>query len=168
MVEVALALVLLAGGGLLVSTVIRLNSVDTGFQPDEVVSMRLTLPWEEYDGPAIGAFFQDLEERVAAIPGVQSVGRGAQFPPINFRWDRVAAEGLEVVEEGQLPDDHDHAGQSGLLRCLGYSAPTRPQLQQPRCGGFTLRGGHQRSGGRPCGPWIQTSPSTTSRRRTMS
>ncbi len=75
MVEVALALVLLAGGGLLVSTVIRLNSVDTGFQPDEVVSMRLTLPWEEYDGPAIGAFFQDLEERVAAIPGVQSVGR---------------------------------------------------------------------------------------------
>ena len=102
-VEVALALVLLVGGGLLVNTVIRLNSADTGFQPEDVVTMRLTLPWEQYDGPAIGAFFQELQERVGAIPGVQAVGTGAQFPPINFSRDRVAAEGLEVLDEGQLP-----------------------------------------------------------------
>ena len=118
-VEVALALVLLVGGGLLVNTVIHLNSADTGFRPNDVVSMRLTLPWEEYDGPAIGAFFQELEERVAAIPGVQSVGTGAQFPPINFSWDRVAAEGLEVVEEGQLPVAMTTLASPGYFDALG-------------------------------------------------
>ena len=102
-VEVALALVLLLGGGLLIGTVINLNSADTGFQPEDVVSMRLTLPREEFDGPSIGAFFQELEERVGAIPGVRSVGRGAQFPPINFSWRRVAVEGFQVTREGQLP-----------------------------------------------------------------
>ena len=89
--EVALALVLLVGGGLLVNTIIRLNSAETGFRPEDVVSMRLTLPWEQYDGPAIGAFFQELQERVGAIPGVQAVATGAQFPPINFSWNRVAS-----------------------------------------------------------------------------
>jgi putative ABC transport system permease protein len=118
-VEVALALVLLVGGGLLVNTVINLNSTDTGFQPDQVVSMRLTLPWEEYDGPAIGAFFQEFEERVAAIPGVEAVGRGAQFPPINFSWERVAAEGLEVVDEGQLPMTMTTLASPGYFDALG-------------------------------------------------
>ena len=118
-VEVALALVLLVGGGLLVNTVMHLNSAETGFQPDQVVSMRLTLPWEEYDGPAIGAFFQELEERVGAIPGVEAVGRGAQFPPINFAWNRIAAEGLVVVEEGQLPMTMTTLASPGYFGALG-------------------------------------------------
>ncbi len=102
-VEVAFALVLLVGGGLLLHSVARMNAVDTGFGEDNVMTMRLTLPWEEYDGPAIGSFFQDLEERVRAIPGVEAVGRGAQFPPIAFAYRRVATDGMEVTEEGQLP-----------------------------------------------------------------
>ena len=118
-VEVAVALVLLVGGGLLINTVIHLNTADTGFQPEDVVSMRLTLPWEEYDGPAIGAFFQELEERVGAIPGVEAVGRGAQFPPINFAWNRMAAEGLGVVEEGQLPMTMTTLASPGYFGALG-------------------------------------------------
>ena len=118
-VEVALALVLLVGGGLLVNTVINLNSADTGFRPADVVSMRLTLPWEEYDGPAIGAFFQELEEQIAAIPGVQAVGRGAQFPPISFAWNRVAAEGMEVRDEGQLPMTMTTLASPGYFSALG-------------------------------------------------
>lgn len=118
-VEVALAVVLLIGGGLLISTVINLNSADTGFQPENVVSMRLTLPWEDYDGPAIGAFFQELEERVGAIPGVRAVGRGSQFPPISFSWERVAAEGSEVTDEGQLPLAMTTLASPGYFSALG-------------------------------------------------
>jgi putative ABC transport system permease protein len=102
-VEVALALVLLAGGGLLVNSVIRMNRVDPGFRPENVLTMRLTLPWEQYDGPAIGAFFQELEERVEALPGVERVGAGSQFPTVAFSYRQVAAEGQDRTQEGQLP-----------------------------------------------------------------
>lgn len=118
-VEVALALVLLVGGGLLVSTVMHLNAADTGFEPDNVLSMRLTLPREEYDGPAIGAFFQELEDAVAALPGVNAVGRGAQFPPIAFAFRRMAAEGLETVDEGQLPVAMTTLASPGYFTALG-------------------------------------------------
>lgn len=102
-VEVALALVLLTGGGLFLNSLIRLNTVDTGFRPEGVLSMRLTLPWEEYDGPAINAFFQELEERVGGLPGVTSVGVGSQFPPVAFSRERLMTEGMSVTDEGQLP-----------------------------------------------------------------
>lgn len=118
-VEVALALVLLVGGGLLVNSVMHLNAADTGFQPDNVLSMRLSLPGEEYDGPAIGAFFQELEEKVAAIPGVSAVGRGAQFPPVAFARRRMAAEGSETVAEGQLPVTLTTLSSPGYFSALG-------------------------------------------------
>ena len=118
-VEVALALVLLVGGGLLINSFARLTNVETGFEPEGVLSMRLTLPWEEYEGPAIGAFFQNLEEEVAAIPGVEAVGRGAQFPPLAFLFNRVAMEGLELTEEGQLPTAMTTLASPGYFEALG-------------------------------------------------
>ena len=118
-VEVALALVLLAGGGLLLNSMLRLNRTDTGFQPEGVMTMRLTLPWEDYDGPAIGAFFQSLEEEVLAIPGVEAVGRGAQYPPIAFSFERVATEGAEVTDEGQLPVAMTTLASPGYFDALG-------------------------------------------------
>jgi putative ABC transport system permease protein len=118
-VEVALALVLLVGGGLLISSVARLNAVDTGFQPDNVMSMRFTLPREEYDGPATEAFFQDLQEQVSAIPGVLAVGRGDQFPPVAFSFQRLATEGLRVTDEGQLPVALTTLADPGYFDALG-------------------------------------------------
>jgi len=118
-VEVALALVLLAGGGLLVNSVVQMNRVDPGFAADDVLTMRLTLPWEDYDPPAIGAFFQELEERVAGLPGVEHVGVGAQFPPVAFSYERVAAEGQETVAEGQLPTAMTTLVSPGYFEALG-------------------------------------------------
>ncbi len=118
-VEAALAFVLLVGGGLFINSFARLTRLDPGFSPEGVMSMRLTLPSEEYDGPAIGAFFQTLEERVLAIPGVEAVGRGAQFPPIAFAFRRVATEGLETTEEGQLPTAMTTLASPGYFDALG-------------------------------------------------
>ena len=118
-VEVALALVLLAGGGLLLNSVIQMNRVDPGFAADDVLTMRLTLPWEDYDGPAIHAFFQELEERVSALPGVDAIGVGSQFPPVAFSFERVAVEGRETLPEGQLPTAMATLASPGYFEALG-------------------------------------------------
>lgn len=120
-VEVALALVLLVGGGLFVNSVIRMNRVDPGFSPAQVLTMRLTLPWEEYDGPAIGAFFSELEERIVALPGVQQVGVGSQFPPIAFSYGRVGAEGQEALDDEQLPTAMTTLVSPGYFDALGIA-----------------------------------------------
>jgi putative ABC transport system permease protein len=73
--EVALALMLLVGGALLWKSFVRVTGVDLGFQPDRVVMMLVNLPDLRYaDGARRLAFFQELEQRVERLPGVQSAG----------------------------------------------------------------------------------------------
>ncbi|HKJ01964.1 MAG TPA: ABC transporter permease, partial [Longimicrobiales bacterium] len=102
-VEVALAFVLLAGGGLLVGSLLRLNRVDPGFQVHDVLSMRLTLPWEQYQGDAIPAFFQELRRRVEAIPGVRAAAATTQFPPNGYSFRELFFEGSAPTEDATLP-----------------------------------------------------------------
>ncbi|HXM45704.1 MAG TPA: ABC transporter permease [Bryobacteraceae bacterium] len=73
--EVALALMLLVGGALLWKSFVRVTGVDLGFQPDRVVMMLVNLPDLHYpDGARRLAFFQELEQRVEGLPGVQAAG----------------------------------------------------------------------------------------------
>jgi len=73
--EVALALMLLVGGALLWKSFVRVTGVDLGFQPDRVLMARVNLPDLHYpDGARRLAFFQELEQRVERLPGVQSAG----------------------------------------------------------------------------------------------
>ena len=71
--EVALALVLLAGAGLMVKSFLRLQEVDLGFNPERVLTMRAQLSGVNYrESPRAVAFYEQLIERVEALPGVQS------------------------------------------------------------------------------------------------
>jgi putative ABC transport system permease protein len=71
--ELAIALVLLVGAGLLVRSVIALNNEDPGFATTGVLSLRLQLPAAKYNEPArVSAFYDQLVERLAALPGVES------------------------------------------------------------------------------------------------
>jgi putative ABC transport system permease protein len=73
--EVALALMLLVGGALLWKSFVRVTGVDLGFQPDRVLMVRVNLPDLHYpDGARRLAFFQEMEQRVERLPGVQSAG----------------------------------------------------------------------------------------------
>jgi len=73
--EEALALMLLVGGALLWKSFVRVTGVDLGFQPDRVLMARVNLPDLHYpDGARRLAFFQELEQRVERLPGVQSAG----------------------------------------------------------------------------------------------
>ena len=79
--QVAVALVLLVGSGLLVRSLKALNAVDLGFEPEGVVALQLGLPGTSYpDREATTAFFRTLEERLGAVPGVVSVGAVNSLP----------------------------------------------------------------------------------------
>ena len=76
-IEVAVALVLLIGAGLLVRSFVAMNTVNLGFDARNVLAMRVDLPRARYpQGPRITAFHADLEARLQALPGVESVGLG--------------------------------------------------------------------------------------------
>jgi predicted permease len=73
--EVALAVVLLAGAGLLVRSFIRLMDVAPGFDPQNVLTFQVVLPGTRYDDDArLVAFHDQLRERLSGLPGVVGVG----------------------------------------------------------------------------------------------
>jgi predicted permease len=79
--EVAVALVLLAGAGLLLKSFARVQGVDPGYQPRGVLTATLALPQGKYDTPEKQrAFLDELLVRVRAIPGVTAAGAGTGVP----------------------------------------------------------------------------------------
>lgn len=81
--EIALALVLMIGAGLLVNSFIRLRSIDVGFSPENTLTFAVSLPAQKYDNAAKrAAFFQQLLERLQSLPGVEAVG-AANVLPLN-------------------------------------------------------------------------------------
>ena len=79
--QIALALVVLAGSGLLVRTFQRLNAVEPGFQADNVLTLWLSLPQARYASDSSAArFYAQLRDRIAALPGVQEAGLTSRLP----------------------------------------------------------------------------------------
>jgi predicted permease len=80
-VELALAIVLVAGAGLTVRTLQALMAVDPGFDPTGVLTVRLVTPAASYPDPAsVTEFYRAVLERVRAIPGVRSAGAVRVLP----------------------------------------------------------------------------------------
>ena len=93
-VEVALALVLLVGAGLLVRSFMRVMEVDAGFDPDRTITMRVALSGPNYTDPQKRTrFFQTAFDRIDTLPGVQA-GGAVSFLPIT---GLGSATGYEVV-----------------------------------------------------------------------
>ncbi len=79
--EMALALTLLVGAGLLVRSFARLQHVDPGFDPTHLATMSVTLPEAKYKTPESKiAFFEAARERIAALPGVVAAGATSTLP----------------------------------------------------------------------------------------
>jgi putative ABC transport system permease protein len=79
--QVALALVLLVGSGLLVRTFARLQQVDLGFDPRDVLTAQLVLPGAKYTSEErMMSFFDALRERLTATPGVRTVALSSDVP----------------------------------------------------------------------------------------
>jgi predicted permease len=103
-VEMALAVVLLVGAGLLVQTFWNLQRVDPGFRSEGVLLYRINLPSEKYAKPEQRqAVYQNLLERNRAIPGVDSAAAITE-PPLGGHWGNF----LEVENApARRPDEQD-------------------------------------------------------------
>jgi putative ABC transport system permease protein len=80
--EIALSLMLLIGAGLMIKSFVRLQSVNPGFNPENILTMQISLPGAKYSEPAkTSAFYKQLLARVESLPGVQSAGLAFSLPP---------------------------------------------------------------------------------------
>jgi putative ABC transport system permease protein len=106
--EVALALVVLSGAGLMIESMSRLLGVDPGFNPKNVLTMAMSLPQEDlYNGPpGHPRFCQDLDDHVSAIPGVTAVGAVAHLPMRGDAGRAFAIEGQPDPGPGHRPGAH--------------------------------------------------------------
>ncbi|HUO32722.1 MAG TPA: ABC transporter permease [Bryobacteraceae bacterium] len=114
--EVALALVVLSGAGLMIKSMSRLLGVDPGLNPKNVLTMYVSVPQEEiYVGPpGLPRFCQDLGESVGPVPGVVSVGAVGHLP---FRGN--AGRGFQI--DGRPPTaPGDMPGADYSVACPNY------------------------------------------------
>jgi predicted permease len=93
--ELALSLMLLIGAGLLIRSFLRLQSVPPGFNPDHVISARLSVNGPKYRADkAVAQFYQALGERLARLPGVKSQGAVSALPfTASVGWGGIQVEG---------------------------------------------------------------------------
>src|SRR5438477_4324529 len=103
--ELALALILLTGAGLMIDSVARLLHVDPGFNPENLVRVNLQLPWDKYGGfdehaPKRKVLYARLHERLAALPGVKAVGIGKGETRVEKLTLQGRKEPVEVLTEG--------------------------------------------------------------------
>ncbi len=129
--EVAMALVLLAGAGLLVRTLAALSQESPGFRPDHLLLAQVDLPEARYGEPReIVAFFDRALERVRALPGVVSAGVISSAP-----FSMSSSSGSYSIE-GYTPAEGESAPHA-LIRVVddGYFATVGIPVLQGR--GFT-------------------------------
>lgn len=120
-IEMALALVLSIGAGLLVRSLIRLEHVDPGFNSQRLLTFALDLPHARYaDDAAARAFYERLIERLEALPGVESAAVAPSLPPDQLTvTDNFTAEGQTYLPGQSAPVGALVVASDGLFKTLG-------------------------------------------------
>ncbi|HVF21565.1 MAG TPA: ABC transporter permease, partial [Pyrinomonadaceae bacterium] len=117
--ELAIAVVLLVAAGLLVQSLWRLQNVNSGLQPEGVLTFNLALPESKYNTDRQSQFFGELKTRLESSPGVQM---SSPIFPLPLSGDRFSIsfqiEGREVAEKDEPSADLFMAG-VGYFRAMG-------------------------------------------------
>ena len=116
--ELAIAVVLLVGAGLLIKSLWRLQKVNSGLQPQNVLTFNVGLP-EKYNYEKQARFFIDLKSRLESLPGVQSA---SSVLPLPLSGDRFVIS-FEIEGRPMAPKDHPSgdffAAGVGYFRAIG-------------------------------------------------
>ncbi len=118
--EIALSLLLLAGAGLMVRSFLRLQSVDAGYDPKNMLTLQLSLPEARYpEAQQVISFYQRLTERLTGLPGVESVAATHALPLGGQGGVRsFTVEGRPRQEQGKAPDVQYRMVSPGYFRTL--------------------------------------------------
>ena len=119
--EIAVALVLLNGAGLLFKSLSRLASADPGFRSDHLLTFRLDLPETRYaEIPPRTLFLRSLLDRVSALPGVRGAALISDLPVGGSPLDHnVVVEGGQVYPKGSEPSAYTRTTSAGYFRTMG-------------------------------------------------
>jgi putative ABC transport system permease protein len=104
MAEVALALVLLVGAGLMLRTMTNLMAIDLGFDAGQVISAQFALPPQRYPVAQRFVFYDAARQRLMAVPGIQDAAFTISLPVQGSNWNSIfIVEGQPVPERANLP-----------------------------------------------------------------
>jgi predicted permease len=119
-VETALALMLLVGAGLLMRSFWRLQQVNPGFEPQQLLTMNLALPEYRYREPQQrAAFYQQALEQIRALPGVQAAGAISVLPLSGSNSSgSFRIEGREVPQNQSPPHGDRWAATAGYFETM--------------------------------------------------
>jgi putative ABC transport system permease protein len=122
--QVALALVLLVGAGLLIESFSALLHVPLGFNPQNVLTMRLFLSSSRFPegSPRIGLYFEEVVRRLNAIPGVSGAAFVGSLPFEGGASTDFAIAGHSAFTPGAEPEAEVHMASAGYFRLMGISA----------------------------------------------
>lgn len=173
-VEVALAVVLVIGAGLMARTLEALGNVDLGFNPSRVLTMQLTISGVRY-GPneAVVNFFDELQSRVGALPGIEAVGILRALPLASVIGDyEIDIDGYKE-SPGRIAKGHLQVASQGAFEAIGgrlvlgrWFAPSDTRVSAPVAvvnetmartywsGPSSAIGGRIRLGSYPNRPWV--------------
>jgi len=118
--EVALALVLLSGAGLLIKSFARLQNVNPGFNPRNALTFEVSLPKIQYpDDASVVRFNNEAQRRIAALPGVQAAGFSTILPlaGTNSDWS-FAIEGRPSDNNSPSPDEEKRQVSPDYFRAI--------------------------------------------------
>ncbi len=120
-VEVAAALVLLVGAGLLIRTFVGLQGISPGFDPSGVMTLRLSLPESTYpDDPSQISFYERLADRLRAVPGVEASGAGFPLPLGGSNYVlSFAVEGRPAPAPNESPQSWMRFVTPGYVQAMG-------------------------------------------------
>jgi len=121
--EAAVCLVLLAGGGLLLRSFLRVLEVDPGFRPAGVLTMQITLPQEKYSKPEQRiAFFHEALGRIRTLPAVLSAGAISALPFTDNPNSGTLTVDSQAVPSDQRAPETDYRGVTpGYMEAMGIT-----------------------------------------------
>jgi putative ABC transport system permease protein len=119
--EIAVALTLLVVAGFIGKSFARLRGGDQGYNPDRVLTLQMSLPFSKYSTPAQRvAFYQQVLERVRALPNVEFAGIINLLPSVTSdQWNPVTVEGQPESPAGEIPRISVRAASPGFFRTMG-------------------------------------------------
>ncbi len=118
--EIALAVVLLVGAGLMMKSLLRLLQSNVGFNPQNVLTMTVVLPPGKYtDAARQISFHEQLKERVQSLPGVSGVGTVDNLPLQGGNTTRFSVEGDPIPAPGQAIEANFRVVSESYFQTLG-------------------------------------------------
>jgi putative ABC transport system permease protein len=108
--EVALAIVLLIGAGLLIRSFVKLLDVDPGYRAENLLTARIALPPRYSDNSQRAQFYERILQRIAALPGVTAVGATSHLPLTSYNM------GAQLRVEGRQPREGENPPSAPVAR----------------------------------------------------